>query len=272
MRDEDCIELLQWMLPRLRLRWPGFRRVRKQVCKRISRRLRELELETADDYRRYLTSHDAEWAVADSLCRITISRFYRGKNVFAFLGSDVLPRLGANALAAGRHELLAWSAGCGSGEEPYTLALLWGFQLRDRLPGMDLKILGTEVDEKLLGRARDASYPGGCLRDLPPAWREAFETHASSYRLKSRYRGAVRFELHDIRDEPIGGPYDLVMCRNLAFTYFDAGLQLETAQRLGGSLREGGALVLGSQETLPPEAGGYSAWSEKHRVYRRLAV
>lgn len=271
MRDKDCVELLQWMLPLLRLRWAGFRRVRGQVCKRITRRLKELALENANDYRQYLESHEEEWPVADSLCRVTISRFCRGKGVFAFLGSEVLPTLGENALEAGRYELAAWSAGCGSGEEPYTLALLWEFELRERLSGMDLEILGTEIDERLLQRAAQAVYPKGCLKDLPPEWlRAAFETADRTCRLRPSHRDRVRFQRHDIREEPVQGPYDLVLCRNLAFTYFDEALQVETAERLGSALRDGGALVLGSHEALPPEAGGYEVWSEKHKVYRRL--
>ena len=270
MRDVECTELLQWMLPILGLRWPGFRRVRKQVCKRISRRMRELELASAGDYREYLTANEDEWVVADRLCRITISRFYRGKGVFAFLGDEILPTLGRNAHESGRQEISAWSAGCGSGEEPYTLTLLWELRRPDDLADLELRILGTDVDETILRRAQAATYPHGCLKDLPADWLQvAFEQIEAGYQLKPSYRQGVRFQAHDVRTEPMPGPFDLVLCRNLAFTYFDRELQVATAARLGRSLRAGGALVLGSHETLPAEAFGYTTWSEKHKVYRK---
>jgi chemotaxis protein methyltransferase CheR len=270
MQDRECVALLQWMLPALGLRWEGFRRVRKQVCKRISRRLVDLGLEGADDYRIYLGTHPDEWRVVDALCTVTITRFYRDKGVFAYLGSTVLPELGARALAARRTGLLVWSAGCGSGEEPYSLALVWRFEVGDRLPDLALRILGTDIDDALLERAREAVYPPGCLEELPERWRsDAFEETRAGWRLKPDYRANVTLRRHDLRDALSDGPFDLVLCRNLAFTYFDDALQRTTAERLRGALTEGGALVLGRHETLPPGVIGFSAWSAGHKVYRR---
>jgi len=85
MTDLECILFLQWALPRLRLRWARFRKVRRQVCKRISSRMRELELPDTAAYRSFLEAHPAEWPLLDSLCRVTISRFCRDCAVFLFL-------------------------------------------------------------------------------------------------------------------------------------------------------------------------------------------
>src|SRR5438477_9810042 len=120
----DCVEFLQWALPRLRMRWDGFRKVRRQVCRRIERRSRELGLTDLAAYRDYLERRPDEWARLDALCRVTISRFYRDRETFAALEQEVLP-----ALARGGAEIEVWSAGCASGEEPYTLALLWKLEL-----------------------------------------------------------------------------------------------------------------------------------------------
>jgi chemotaxis protein methyltransferase CheR len=270
MQDAECVVLLQWMLPQLGLRWEGFRRVRKQVCKRISRRLAELGLERAADYRVYLSTHPDEWQAADSLCTVTITRFYRDKAVFAYLGSAALPEIGARARRGGRTDLLAWSAGCGSGEEPYSLALLWHFEIADQLPGLALRILGTDIDDALLRRAHEAMYPFACLEELPERWRStAFEETSDGWRLKSQYRKNVTLRQHDLRDPPPDGPFDVVLCRNLAFTYFDDALQRATVERLRGAVAEGGALVLGRHEALPAGASGFSAWSAGHKVYRR---
>ena len=93
MKDESCICFLQWALPRLHMRWPGFKKVRGQVCKRLGRRLEELQLADLKNYRMYLEDNPLEWHILDSLCRITISRFYRDKGIFDSLYSHVLPEL-----------------------------------------------------------------------------------------------------------------------------------------------------------------------------------
>ena len=90
MKHDDCVGFLQWALPRLRLRWPGFRRVRRQVCQRLGRRLRELGLGELQAYQLYLGNHPTEWQVLDGLCRITISRFYRDRTIFVALEREVL--------------------------------------------------------------------------------------------------------------------------------------------------------------------------------------
>ena len=121
MRQADCVEFLQWCLPRLHMRWAGFRKVRSQVCKRIRRRLTSLGLEDLDAYQRYLETHAGEWPHLDAMCRITISRFYRDREVWESLRRRALPALAAAAGERGDGVLRAWSAGCASGEEPYTL-------------------------------------------------------------------------------------------------------------------------------------------------------
>ena len=117
MRDADCVRFLQWALPRLRLRWAGFRKVRKQVCKRIARRLGQLELPDLAAYVSLLSRRPEEWEHLDGLCRVTISRFYRDRAVFDCLGNEVLPELAAQARARGQRALRAWSAGCASGQK-----------------------------------------------------------------------------------------------------------------------------------------------------------
>ena len=124
MKDDECVRFLQWALPTLGKRWPGFRKVRRQVCRRIAYRLGELGLDNLAEYRRYLQANPAEWDNLDQLCRVTISRFYRDRWVFDRLGGTVLPELAQAALGRGEKTLRCWSAGCGSVEEPCTLAVI----------------------------------------------------------------------------------------------------------------------------------------------------
>ncbi len=273
MTDADCVALLRWLLPRLHLRWQGYRRVRRQVCKRLRRRAAELGLEDFDAYRDYLRCRPEELPVARYLCRVTISRFNRDRGVFHFLADRVLPTLAASARDVGDARLRAWCTGCASGEEPYTLAMHWHLVVAPRVPGIDLRILATDIDDALLARARRACYARTTLKELPADWlSRAFETHDERYRLRPAFARHVRLERHDLLTGVPNGPFDLVLCRNLAFTYFDTASQLTAATIIQRCLRPGGALVLGQHEQLPEQAPGFEVWSLPHRVYRRPAV
>src|SRR3990170_4508418 len=232
MKDADCVEFLRWCLPRLRLRWAGFRKPRRTLCKRVDRQLRRLGVADLGAYRAYLDATPAEWDRLDALCRIPISRFYRDRAVFDCLGADVLPALAA-AAPGGR--LRAWSVGCASGEEPYGVMLLWRLRVEPRFPGRELEILASDADPHMLERARRGLYAPGSLKDLPA-------------------------------DLP-AGPFDLVLCRNLAFTYFDDELQRATLARLAARLRGGGALVIGRHEALP-DNDDFADWRADLGIFR----
>jgi hypothetical protein len=156
MTDAECTAFLQWALPRLGRRWAGFRKARRRVAKRPGRRLRALA--DLDAYRRWLEAHPDEWAELDALLGIPISRFWRDRGVFESIERDVLPALADAARAAGRTALDAWSAGCASGEEPYTLAILWRERLQRAYPQLELRIVATDNDAWLLERARVGCY------------------------------------------------------------------------------------------------------------------
>jgi chemotaxis protein methyltransferase CheR len=251
MTDAECVALLRWALPRLGLRWQGFRKVRVQVCRRVARRIAELGLSGTGAYRAYLEGTDEEWAALARLCRVTISRFWRDRAVFEALRDEVLPELGP--------KLSAWSAGCASGEEPYSLVLA-AAEAR-----VDVDVVATDVDPVLLDRARRASYAESSLRGLPPELRSrAFEDGV----LRSEYRLPVDFRLHDVRDGPPDGPFDLTLCRNLVFTYFADELQKKVGRHFAGSLRPGGALVVGAHEALPEGLNELEPWPGVRCVYR----
>lgn len=265
MRDADCVGFLQWALPRLGLSWAGFRRVRGQVCKRLGRRIAELGLRDLSSYRVRLDADAEEWAHLDSLCRISISRFYRDREVWSLLQQDILPRIAAQARIRGESRLRIWSAGCASGEEPYTLALI--FALTEVPGGCYPEILATDTDSHLLARARRACYPQSSLRGLPSGWQAAFEPMGDEYCLRPACRGTVEFLQQDIRREQPDGPFDLILCRNLVFTYFDQPLQAVIARRLAEVLLAGGVLLLGTHERLPEAAAGLAAG--RPWLYRR---
>lgn len=243
----DGVAFLQWALPRLGLRWRGFRRVRHQVLRRVRRRFEALGLSSFDAYRRYLGAHPAEWRRLEPLLRVTISRFYRDRGLFDALRESILP-----ALAEAAHPVRVWSAGCASGEEPYSVVLA----AAHAAPAVEVEVVGTDIDPVVLERARRARYPRASTRELPEHWvREAFQPRSEEeLELDPNLRAQVHFERRDLRrDAPPPGPFDLVLCRNLAFTYFDEASQREALNTFASVMRPGGALVVGSHEPIPED-------------------
>ena len=270
MRDVEGVQFLQWCLPRLQLCWPSYRKVRRQVYRRIQRRLQSLDLPSLTDYRTYLEAHPEEWTVLDSCCWIPISRFYRDKSLFLFLEQEVMPHLAQQISANGGGILRCWSLGCASGEEPYSLSLLWKLKLQARFPTVRLVILATDIDDQAIARAQQGCYPPSSLKDLPESWGgQAFDHTAEGFRIKPEYQEPVTFLVQDIRRAVPEETFHLILCRYLAFTYFDAALQSNTLRQLVERMQIGGALVIGNGETLPEGEFGLIPWSEKDGVYRR---
>jgi chemotaxis protein methyltransferase CheR len=265
----ECVDLLQWALPILGLRWRGFRRVRRQVCKRVGRRIADLGLADAGAYRERLAADPAERRVLDGLCRITISRFYRDRAVFDRLGDQVLPKLATLARRRGEATLRCWSAGCASGEEPYTLAIVFRLAVAPHFPGLGLRIVASDVDGAVLARARRGCYARATLRELPAGWRErAFAARGAESCLRPEFRAGVEFRRQDLRERMPEGPFHLVLCRNLAFTYFDEAVQRDVLARLVRRLAPGGFLVVGMRESPPGEQAGLAPAGGRLPIYR----
>ncbi len=278
VKGEDCVPFLQWALPRLGMRWAGFRKVRGQVCRRITRRIGELGLSGFEAYRRHLECEPDEWSYLDSFCRVTISRFHRDRGVFELIRNRLLPELlaaegeGAGAAGAALAEpvVRCWSAGCASGEEPYSLIILWRLQLRKRFPGVRLHVLATDADETLLERARRARYPPSSLRELAPEWVEAaFAPAGGELRLRRPFHQGVELLRQDIRSEMPAGPFHMILCRNLVFTYFQPDLQARLLDGILHRLLPGGYLVVGSHERLPAGDWPLERHIDGEAVFRR---
>ena len=271
MKDAEGVHFLQWCLPKLGLVWPGYRKVRRQVYKRIQRRLEALSLSALADYQRYLETHPDEWTVLDSLCWISISRFYRDKAIFEFLEREVLPSLARQALAQGEPVLRCWSIGCAGGEEPYSLSLLWKLKLQARFPTVQLVILATDIDEQAVARARRGRYLPSSLKDLPAGWRaQGFDHTTEDFCIKPEFREPVTLLVQDVRQATPEDTFHLILCRYLTFTYFDVSLQSNILRRFAERLQVGGVLVVGKDEGLPEGEFGLVPWSQKEGVYRRV--
>jgi chemotaxis protein methyltransferase CheR len=214
MRDTDCVAFLRWALPRLDLSWQGFRKVHGQVCKRLKRRMKELALEDIAAYRARLIADPDEWAVLDSLCHITISRFFRDGRIFEALTLNVLPEI---VIRAAQEQREARLAGCASGEETYTLKIIWDLEISSARLGIGCSVIATDIDQAMLERARKGCYPRGSLGELPETCiAHGFDHIGNLYCVRPKHREGVCILEQDLRSEAPERLFDLILCRNVA--------------------------------------------------------
>jgi chemotaxis protein methyltransferase CheR len=243
--------------------------VRGTVQKRLWRRMRELGFSDTSAYARHLAAHPEELERLDAMCRMTISRFWRDHAPFEQLAANLLPELVARARLSMRTKIRVWSAGCASGEEAYSLAMLWWLGCAQQSPEIEFELIATDLDEQVLARARSGRYATATLREVPAHWRAAaFTRQGELWLLREPFRRGVRFERQDLRTSAPEGPFDLVFCRNLAFTYFDDSLQRRVAERISERLVPGALLLLGAGEKLPDALVG-ALLHQCHGMYRK---
>lgn len=255
-------EFLKAACPPLDLEWRKYRR--RAARHRVEARLRELGLDGFAGYLERLRCDPAEAAGLADRMRVTVSRFFRERQLWAGLFRTVLPALLQERSPT--DPLRLWSVGCCGGEEPYTLALLW----QDRFAPRPVEILATDIDASSLERARAALYAVSSLREVPADLRRRhFRRQDHLWRLDAAVAGQVRFAVHNLMTDPLPAGLDLVCCRYLAFTYYHGERRLLAARRLWHALRPGGALMLGRKEGLGPAAEFFSPWSEAPGVFRK---
>ena len=272
MNDTDCTAFLQWALPQFELRWPGFRKVRRQVCKRLKQRMRDLGLDNYSAYRARLEADPSEWRIFDECCHITISRFFRDRGIFEIVRRQVLPDIAARAKREGR-DVQVWSAGCASGEEPYTLKILWDIEIVSAYPSVALSIIGSDVDKAMLTRAREGCFEQTSLHELPPPLIEqAFDRMGLQYCVKPKHRESIEFLDQDLRTEMPPRIFDLILCRFVAFTYFAVPLQRKVLASMLERLRPQGYLVIGSHEQLPGDVPELVALDSAAQIFQKRAL
>jgi chemotaxis protein methyltransferase CheR len=211
--ENTYVTFLRWCLPRLELRGPGYRKVRRLVAKRLNRRLIELGLVDLSAYRTFLMSVPEEWIRLDAICRIPISRFYRDQATFGVIARQLLPEAAATAGVRGDAAVKCWSAGCTSGEEPYTLVLAWRLCVARDWPALGFTVIATDADETMIERAEAACYARSSLKDLPQEWLDrAFIRCGQLFCLAPEFRKGVELVLEDIRRSMPDGPFDLILC------------------------------------------------------------
>lgn len=232
---------------------------KRVLCQtRLIRRLRALGL---SDYRAYVAVLDdpnsQEHGELVNALTTNVTSFFRELHHFELLGSEVLPPL----IHSG-HRVRLWSAGCSSGEEPWSLAMVVHEVIGDR--DADVKILATDIDTEVLGRARAGVYTDEQVAPVAFSRKQRYlargtGTNRGLWRVRDELRGLVRFNRLNLFDAwPMRGAFDVVVCRNVII-YFDVPNKQRLLRGFHDKLHAGGYLLLGHSESMPVGVEGFTA-------------
>lgn len=221
------------------------------VKSRLSRRLRALGMDDFDQYLALVKSDKAGKELTNFLDALTTNKtsFLREARHFDFVRDNIIPLLRET-----NQPVRIWSAGCSSGEEPYTLAMI----LREHLPNIDrrdVRILATDLSTQVLQTAQEAIYDGETMLPLPPAFAQKYFTPVSKgagnlFQVRDNVRQMVRFaRLNLMGPWPMQGLFNFIFCRNVMI-YFDKQTQGNLVRRFGEKLMPQGYLFIGHSESL----------------------
>ena len=241
---------------------------RSTIERRVAKRMGELELASYDDYVDHLELHPEEFEALFNTILINVTGFFRDAATWDHLADDVVPKLLASRPPDAA--IRVWSAGCASGEEAYTVAMVFAKALGESAFLDRVKIYATDVDEESLETARHGTYAARAVEDVPrEALERFFERSDQRYIFRRDLRRAVIFGRNDlVQDAPISR-IDLLVCRN-TLMYFNAETQSRILRRFHFALDDDGMLVLGKSEMLITHADLFRPTDIKRRIFHKV--
>lgn len=243
----------------------------KCLRRRIAVRMRAKGTLSHTEYAGILDADPGEYDRLVRSLTINVTKFFRNWDTFSVVQQKVIPALWER----GEPELRVWSAGCSSGEEPYSVAILMhkhAAETNERSQLASLSIVGTDIDEHSLGAAENALYGQTALGDTPAELRERyFPESAGLFTMLPEVRRLVTFQRSDVlRSKPPFEDIHLVVCRNVII-YFEREAQDALFAAFHRALAPGGFLVLGKVETLLGAARGlFSPVNARERIFRKI--
>jgi two-component system, chemotaxis family, CheB/CheR fusion protein len=240
------------------------------ILRRLRGRMTATARPTVAAYAAYLESDPEEYARLVNSFLIKVTEFFRDPALFDYLRKNVIPGLIEDARREKR-ELRLWSAGCSTGEEAYSLAMVVADILGEGQAWPDIRIFATDIDREAIGFARRGMYQPAALKNLPAGARDRhFVRSAGGYQVTKRLRGLMVFGEHDLGERAPFPRIDLLLCRNVLI-YFTTPMQQVALETFAFSLRPGGRLVLGASESVMALPEPYEEEEARLRVYRRRA-
>ena len=235
------------------------------IVRRLLRRMSLLRINAPDDYIAHLEKNPSELVKLHNDLLIHVTRFFREPESFEALARDVLPTLETKA----NTPIRAWVAGCATGEEAYSLAMVFHEVLADRVKAHQIQIFGTDVSETAVEYARHGLYPATITADVSPErLRRFFLPIDGGYKVTKALRDMCVFARQDLTRDPPFSRLDLICCRNVLI-YMDARLQKTLLATFHYALKPSGVLLLGHAESIGYSSDLFSLMDKKHRMFRK---
>jgi chemotaxis protein methyltransferase CheR len=214
---------------------------------RLKERLRKSELASIDDYFSLISSNDEEMKILLDSVTTNLTRFFRNTAHFDTLKNYVIPDLVENARAGGAKKINVWSAGCSTGEEPYSIAMM----LKDELPpGFAGEVTASDLSLKSLMTAKEGFYPDNRMNGVPEHFlKRYFERVSNGYMVKDEIKKMVTFDYHNLKNDSGKRNLDIVFCRNVII-YFDEAAQQAVISKFWDALSVHSFLFIGHSESL----------------------
>src|SRR5215216_693816 len=266
--DDDLHAFLDRVRERTGLDFSAYKRA--TIARRLQRRMAAAGAGTLADYRRYMERHPEELQRLVASFLIKVTEFFRDPELFTYLRDRVLPGLVNEARERG--ELRIWSAGCATGEEAYTLAMLVSDLIAEDADELPVRIFATDIATDAVEFARRGIYTQAALEGLPSDLIERHFTPVDgAFEVRKQVRSLVVFGEHDLANRAPFPRIDLVLCRNVLI-YFTPELQRRALQLFAYSLRQGGYLALGKSETVSPLPEFFSLEQPRLKIFRRAGA
>ena len=246
---------------------------RTYVERRLAARLRALGLNTYRQYSYLLDSDPVEYDRLVNTLTINVTDFFRDAPVWDILRHRVLPELIAEKRRGRSRTIRIWSAGCATGEEPYSLAMAILDALGDEADEFLISVIGTDLDPEALAFAARGVYDSDKLGRIPRPYQVRFVkmSGASEFEILPEVKRLVRFTPYNLFEGAPMRVVDLVLCRNV-FIYFDRAQQAKVLENFWNAMCRGGYLVLGRSEKLSADASNrFEHVDGKERIYRKPA-
>jgi two-component system CheB/CheR fusion protein len=238
------------------------------IRRRLARLMAASRCKTLAEYMRYLSANPEAYQRLVSSFLIKVTGFFRDPALYKTLREEILPQIIAHARDR-KTEIRIWSAGCATGEEAYSVAILFADILGEQVDEYDIRIFATDLDADSIAFARRGIYPSTAFTEMPPELLQKYFTQIDdAFQIKKRIRSLTVFGEYDLGQRAPFPRIDLVLCRNVLI-YFTKDLQQRTLQLFAFSLREGGYLVLGKSETTSPLPQYFSNVHPSLKIFRR---
>ena len=238
--------------------------------RRLAVRMRARGVEGFDNYADLLRVDPIEHDQLMHDLTINVTQFFRDEAVFRVLENDVLPLLIYHKVMDEDQSINIWSAGCSSGEEPYSIAILMKELLGEEFDNFSTKIIASDIDKGVLEKASEGIYLPRQVVNVPKQYlSKYFIFNDGMYQISPDIRDMVQFRNIDLFTSTAGSNFDMILCRNVVI-YFTREMQERLYMKFHRSLNSGGYLVMGNTETLLGDAASmFTSIHSRERIYQK---